>query len=119
MLTLAAAGGLWGDAGPSTSSTHRLPLSPTQVVEFPAAATAAAQRRGSEHKQDIVMHLGVKTYLKCLRGFQRKHLNVGIFFPAELCSVLCDTLWWLLQSCTSMLVGTEVSNSGQMCPAVS
>lgn len=45
-------------------------------------------RRSSEHKQDIVMHLGVKTYLKCLRGFQRKHLNVGSFFPAAASSVL-------------------------------
>lgn len=31
------------------------------------------------YKEDFVMHLGVKTYLKYLQGFQSKHLAVGVF----------------------------------------
>lgn len=36
--------------------------------------------RMGRYKEDFVMHLRVKTYLKCLQGFQSKHLAVGVFW---------------------------------------
>ena len=47
------------------------------------------------YKEDIVMHLRVKTYLKCLQGFQSKHLAVGVSWSglsplAELLLVPCN-----------------------------
>lgn len=53
-------------------------------------------RMGS-YKEDFVMHLRVKTYLKCLQGFQSKHLAVGVFWSglsplAELCLIPSGTL---------------------------
>lgn len=49
------------------------------------------------YKEDFVMHLRVKTYLKCLQGFQSKHLAVGVFWSglsplAELCLIPSGTL---------------------------
>ncbi|KAK5916274.1 hypothetical protein CgunFtcFv8_011275 [Champsocephalus gunnari] len=54
----------------------------------------AAPRRG-RHREDIVKHLGVKTYLECLRGFERKHFDVfwrGLSPLAEPSLILCHTL---------------------------
>lgn len=39
------------------------------------------------YKEDFVMHLRVKTYLKCLQGFQSKHLAVGVLWSGRLLSL--------------------------------
>lgn len=94
---MAGAKGFWGDAFPCALlrfHTIHPPSSSPQVLRSWSSLQPPLGGGAEKHKQDIVMHLGVKTYLKCLRGFQRKHSNVGIFFfpPAELCFVLCGTL---------------------------
>lgn len=47
------------------------------------------------------MHLRVKTYLKCLRGFQRKHSSVGVFLerPISSCWTLLHPLSYLIVLC--------------------
>lgn len=75
MLTLAAAKGFWGCFYcTSVSTTHHL-----------------LRLRRRKHREDIVMHLWVKTYLQRPRSFQRKHSIVGAFFLSsvgELCFML-------------------------------
>lgn len=80
---MAGAKGFWGDAFPCALlrfHTIHPPSSSPQVLRSWSSLQPPLGGGAEKHKQDIVMHLGVKTYLKCLRGFQRKHSNVGIFF---------------------------------------
>lgn len=78
---------------PPLSTTHHL------LRSWSSLQPLLAELRTGKHREDIVMHLRVKTYLKCLQGFQRKHLNVGVVFflrglsaLAELCFILSNTL---------------------------
>lgn len=57
---------------PPLSTTHHL-------RSWSSLQPSLPELRRGKHSEDIVMHLRVKTYLKCLRGFQRKHFDVGVF----------------------------------------
>lgn len=80
---------------PPLSTTHHL------LRSWSSLQPLLAELRRGKHREDIVMHLRVKTYLKCLQGFQRKHLDVGVFF---FCFFFSEAYLLSLNSVSSSLI---------------